>query len=40
VAVRAGFRQEGIRREAQLLADGWHDMMLHSHLATDMPSPR
>ena len=38
VAIRAGFRQEGIRREALLLADGWHDVVLHSHLSTDTPA--
>ena len=35
VAERAGFRREGVRRQASLLVDGWHDMVLHSHLATD-----
>jgi len=33
--LRAGFVEEGIRRAANLHADGWHDMMLYSHLATD-----
>ena len=35
VADRAGFRSEGTKRSALLHADGWHDMHLHSHLATD-----
>jgi RimJ/RimL family protein N-acetyltransferase len=35
VAVRAGFRREGIRRGATLHADGWHDMVLYAHLASD-----
>lgn len=37
VAASAGFREEGVRREALLHADGWHDMVLHSHLSTDVP---
>ncbi len=35
VAQRAGFVEEGIRRSALRHADGWHDMCLWSHLATD-----
>lgn len=35
VAQAAGFVEEGIRRGANLHADGWHDMVLYSHLATD-----
>ncbi|MGH1493671.1 MAG: GNAT family N-acetyltransferase [Acidimicrobiales bacterium] len=35
VALKAGFVKEGIRRGANLHADGWHDMVLYSHLATD-----
>lgn len=38
VAVGAGFVSEGIRRGANLHADGWHDMHLYSHLATDQPA--
>ncbi len=38
VAIRAGFVREGIRRGANLHADGWHDMVLYSHLATDGPT--
>ena len=38
VAVRSGFREEGVRRKAQLHADGWHDMVLYSHLASDASS--
>jgi uncharacterized protein (TIGR03083 family) len=38
VALRAGFREEGVRREALLHADGWHDMVLYSHLASDLPA--
>jgi [ribosomal protein S5]-alanine N-acetyltransferase len=33
VATKAGFRAEGIRREAALHADGWHDMHEHALLA-------
>ena len=33
VAVKAGFREEGIRRSAALHADGWHDMHVHARLA-------
>ncbi len=36
VAARAGFLEEGVRRGAGLHADGWHDMVLHSHLSTDV----
>lgn len=35
VAVAAGFTYEGVRRSAGLHADGWHDMVLHAHVATD-----
>jgi RimJ/RimL family protein N-acetyltransferase len=35
VARAAGFIKEGIRRGANLHDDGWHDMQLYSHLATD-----
>jgi RimJ/RimL family protein N-acetyltransferase len=33
VATKAGFHEEGIRREAALHADGWHDMHEHALLA-------
>ncbi|MGH3637535.1 MAG: GNAT family N-acetyltransferase [Mycobacterium sp.] len=35
VAVKAGFREEGIRRGAALHADGWHDMHVHARLSSD-----
>jgi len=35
VAVKSGFREEGIRRAAALHADGWHDMHVHALLASD-----
>lgn len=35
VALRAGFVREGVRRGAQLHADGWHDMVLYAHLSSD-----
>lgn len=35
VALKAGFVEEGVRRGANLHADGWHDMRLYSHLAND-----
>lgn len=35
VAQRAGFQAEGIARGATIHADGWHDMQVHAHLATD-----
>ena len=35
VAMRCGFTEEGVRRDANLHADGWHDMRLYSHLTTD-----
>ena len=35
VAIKAGFAAEGVRRGAALHADGWHDMCVHSRLATD-----
>ena len=37
VAVKAGFREEGVRRGAALHADGWHDMHIHARLADDPP---
>lgn len=36
MAVKAGFREEGIRRGAGLHADGWHDMHVHARLADDV----
>jgi RimJ/RimL family protein N-acetyltransferase len=35
VAAKAEFVSEGIRRGANLHDDGWHDMQLYAHLATD-----
>ena len=35
VATKAGFAPEGVRRQAARHADGWHDMHVHSRLATD-----
>ena len=35
VARKAGFTFEGVRRGANLHADGWHDMQLYSHLEPD-----
>jgi RimJ/RimL family protein N-acetyltransferase len=35
VALKAAFVSEGIRRGANLHDDGWHDMHLYAHLATD-----
>ncbi len=35
VALKSGFVEEGVRRGANLHGDGWHDMVLYSHLATD-----
>ena len=35
VAAAAGFTREGVRRGSNLHDDGWHDMQLWSHLATD-----
>ena len=35
VAERAGFVREGVRREANLHDDGWHDMQVHARLSTD-----
>jgi RimJ/RimL family protein N-acetyltransferase len=35
VALKAGFVSEGVRRGANLHDDGWHDMQLYAHLATD-----
>lgn len=37
VAQKAGFGAEGTKRSALRHADGWHDMHLHSHLATENP---
>ncbi|MEH0985137.1 GNAT family N-acetyltransferase [Micromonospora sp. CPCC 205556] len=39
VATRAGFAAEGTKRGEGRHADGWHDMHLHSRLATDRPLP-
>jgi hypothetical protein len=33
VVVRAGYALEGTKRSAARLADGWHDMHLHTRLA-------
>lgn len=33
-----GFRQEGVRREAGLLPDGWKDLLLMGLLQTEYPS--
>lgn len=38
VAARAGFVVEGVARESVRHADGWHDMHLHSRLATGAAS--
>jgi RimJ/RimL family protein N-acetyltransferase len=35
VAVKAGFAAEGIERDGERHADGWHDMHVHARLATD-----
>jgi RimJ/RimL family protein N-acetyltransferase len=35
VARAAGFVSEGIRREANLHDDGWHDMHMYAHLPTE-----
>jgi RimJ/RimL family protein N-acetyltransferase len=35
VAHKAGFTVEGVRRGAARHTDGWHDMCVHSRLATD-----
>ncbi len=35
VAEKLGYRWEGTAREADLHADGWHDMHQHAHLAHD-----
>jgi RimJ/RimL family protein N-acetyltransferase len=35
VALKAGFADEGVRREAALHADGWHDMHAHARLSGD-----
>ncbi|MET0452158.1 MAG: GNAT family N-acetyltransferase [Mycobacterium sp.] len=39
VAVKSGFRAEGIRRGAALHADGWHDMHVHARLSDDDARP-
>jgi RimJ/RimL family protein N-acetyltransferase len=39
VAVKAGFREESIRRGAALHADGWHDMHVHARLSGDGALP-
>ena len=36
VAEKAGYQLEGVRRGANLHSDGWHDMVLYSHLSTDL----
>lgn len=35
VARKAGFAPEGVRRNALLHVDGWHDMHLHARIASD-----
>jgi [ribosomal protein S5]-alanine N-acetyltransferase len=35
VALNAGFVEEGVRRGANLHADGWHDMRMYAHLIDD-----
>ncbi len=40
VALRAGFVEEGVRREANLHRDGWHDMRLYAHVASGSPTVR
>lgn len=40
VAAKAGFQEEGIRREAALNVDGWHDMHGHALLAHQPPAPK
>ncbi|MBS1696458.1 MAG: GNAT family N-acetyltransferase [Actinobacteria bacterium] len=37
VAMKAGFREEGVRRGSARHADGWHDMHVHARLADDDP---
>ncbi|MFE7462706.1 GNAT family N-acetyltransferase [Streptomyces sp. NPDC057499] len=32
IAEKTGFALEGVRRQALLHADGWHDMHLHSRI--------
>lgn len=39
VARRAGFTPEGVRRAANLHADGWHDMQVHAHLSSEPFAP-
>ncbi len=36
VAVKAGYRYEGTKRQHTLHADGWHDMHAHGLLAEDL----
>ena len=36
VAVKAGYRYEGTKRQHTLHADGWHDMHVHGLLAEDL----
>jgi RimJ/RimL family protein N-acetyltransferase len=35
VAIQLGYSVEGIKRGSGRHSDGWHDMHLHAHLATD-----
>lgn len=35
VAAKAGFAAEGIERDGERHADGWHDMHVHARIATD-----
>ena len=39
VALRAGFRKEGVLRHLQRHADGFHDMCLHSRIKKDDGRP-
>jgi hypothetical protein len=39
VALRAGFRIEGVKRHLQRHADGFHDMCLHSRIREDDGRP-
>jgi [ribosomal protein S5]-alanine N-acetyltransferase len=39
VAISAGFVLEGVCRSSTLHDDGWHDMVLYSHLSTDFSPP-
>lgn len=36
----AGYSAEGVRREAVLHGDGWHDMHLHTRVSTRATAPR